>query len=91
MRVEQLYPFNSAMFRRIIEPYLGAEAVVWVQEETQNRGAWSYMLPILHEHLPDREIAYAGREPSASPATGSLRVHRKQQAAVVAEALGGPG
>jgi 2-oxoglutarate dehydrogenase E1 component len=90
VRVEQLYPFNSAMFRRIIEPYLGAETVVWVQEETKNRGAWSYMLPILREHLPDHEIAYAGREPSASPATGSLRAHRKQQAAVVAEALGGP-
>jgi 2-oxoglutarate dehydrogenase E1 component len=90
VRVEQLYPFNSAMFRRILEPYLGAEAVVWVQEETRNRGAWSYMLPILHEHLPDHEIAYAGRAPSASPATGSLRVHRKQQTDVVAEALGGP-
>ena len=90
VRVEQLYPFNSAMFRQIIEPYLGAQAVVWVQEETRNRGAWSYMLPLLHEHLPDHEIAYTGREPSASPATGSLRVHRKQQTAVVAEALGGP-
>jgi 2-oxoglutarate dehydrogenase E1 component len=91
VRVEQLYPFNSTLFRRIVEPYLGAEAVVWVQEETKNRGAWSFMLPILQENFPDHEIAYAGREPSASPATGSLRVHRKQQASVVAEALGGPG
>jgi 2-oxoglutarate dehydrogenase E1 component len=91
VRVEQLYPFNSAAFREILEPYLGARTAVWAQEETRNRGAWSYMLPILHEHLPGREIVYAGREPSASPATGSPRVHRMQQAAVVAEALGGPG
>jgi 2-oxoglutarate dehydrogenase E1 component len=89
VRVEQLYPFSSAMFRRIIKPYLGAQDVVWVQEETRNRGAWSYMRPILHEHLPDHEIVYVGRESSASPATGSLRVHRKQQAALVAEALEG--
>jgi 2-oxoglutarate dehydrogenase E1 component len=91
VRVEQLYPFNSAMFRRIIEPYLGGQDVVWVQEETRNRGAWSYMLPILHELLPGHEIGYTGREPSASPATGSLRAHRKEQTALVAEVLGGPG
>jgi 2-oxoglutarate dehydrogenase E1 component len=90
VRIEQLYPFNATMFRQIIEPYLKAETVAWVQEETRNRGAWSYMLPILQEHLPNHEIAYAGREPSASPATGSQRVHRNQQAAVVVEALGGP-
>jgi 2-oxoglutarate dehydrogenase E1 component len=90
VRVEQLYPFNATVFRQIIEPYLGAETVTWVQEETRNRGAWSYMLPILREHFPEHEITYAGREPSASPATGSLRVHRKQQTRVVAEALGGP-
>ena len=72
-----------------VEPYLGAQTVVWAQEETRNRGAWSYMLPILHEHLPGRDIVYAGRESSASPATGSLRVHRDQQATVVADALGG--
>jgi 2-oxoglutarate dehydrogenase E1 component len=90
VRVEQLYPFNSALFRGIVVPYLGAEVVVWVQEENRNRGAWSYMLPILQEHFPNREIAYVGRAPSASPATGSLRVHRQQQTAVVAEALGGP-
>jgi 2-oxoglutarate dehydrogenase E1 component len=90
VRVEQFYPFNAAVFRRIIEPYRGAREVVWVQEETRNRGAWSYMRPILHEHLPDHEIVYAGREPSASPASGSLRVHRKEQTAVVAAALGGP-
>jgi 2-oxoglutarate dehydrogenase E1 component len=89
VRVEQLYPFNGTLFRRVIEPYLGAQSVVWVQEETRNRGPWSYMLPILQEHFPGREISYVGREPSASPATGSLRVHRKQQSAVVAKALGG--
>ncbi len=91
VRVEQLYPFNSTMFRRVTEPYLSAETVVWAQEETGNRGAWGYVLPILQRHLPSHQITYAGREPSASPATGSLGVHRKQQAAVVAEALGGTG
>jgi 2-oxoglutarate dehydrogenase E1 component len=90
VRVEQLYPFNARLFRQVIEPYLGADTVAWVQEETRNRGAWSHIMPILQQHFPEHEITYAGREPSASPATGSLRAHRDQQSTVVAEALGGP-
>jgi len=60
---------------------------VWVQEETKNRGGWSFMLPRLLELFPYRKLRYVGREPSASPATGSLRIHREQQAKLVAEAL----
>jgi 2-oxoglutarate dehydrogenase E1 component len=89
VRVEQFYPFNEALFQRVITPYSGASQVVWVQEETKNRGGWYYMLPILQEQLPDREIRYVGRQPSASPATGSPRIHREQQAELVNEALTG--
>ncbi|MGH9434696.1 MAG: hypothetical protein ACRD17_05770 [Terriglobales bacterium] len=35
----------------------------------------------------ERALAYAGREAAASPATGSLRRHQKEQAAVAAAAL----
>jgi 2-oxoglutarate dehydrogenase E1 component len=87
VRIEQLYPFNEALFSRLVEPYRNAEEVIWAQEETKNRGAWSYMLQRLLELLPDRRIRYVGREPSASPATGSLRVHREQQEHLVRQAL----
>jgi 2-oxoglutarate dehydrogenase E1 component len=89
VRVEQLYPFNESLFQRVVKPYSSATHVVWVQEETKNRGGWFYMLPILQEQLPSREIRYVGRQPSASPATGSPRIHREQQAALVNEALTG--
>jgi 2-oxoglutarate dehydrogenase complex dehydrogenase (E1) component-like enzyme len=89
VRVEQFYPFNETLFQRVVKPYSGAVEVLWVQEETKNRGGWAYMLPVLQEQLSDHEIRYVGREPSASPATGSSRIHREQQAELVNEALTG--
>jgi 2-oxoglutarate dehydrogenase E1 component len=88
VRVEQFYPFHIELFRRIAKRYQSANQVVWVQEETKNRGGWSYMLPILYEEFAGKNIRYVGREPSASPATGSPGIHRAQQAAIVAEAIG---
>ena len=89
LRIEQFYPFNAELFRSLVEPHLGAKQMVWVQEETQNRGGWGYMLQRMMEMYPRRRLRYVGREPSASPATGSPRIHREQQAALVAEALHG--
>jgi len=87
VRVEQFYPFNDALLRALVKPHKGAEQVVWVQEETENRGGWSFMLPRLLELFPYRKLRYVGREPSASPATGSPRIHREQQAKIVVDAL----
>jgi 2-oxoglutarate dehydrogenase E1 component len=89
VRVEQFYPFHDQLFREVTERYTRAEEIVWVQEETKNRGGWGYMLPILQERFADHEVRYVGRDPSASPATGSLRLHREQQSALVKEALTG--
>jgi 2-oxoglutarate dehydrogenase complex dehydrogenase (E1) component-like enzyme len=37
--------------------------------------------------FPGSPVRYVGREPSASPATGSSSIHREQQAELVREAL----
>jgi 2-oxoglutarate dehydrogenase E1 component len=87
VRVEQFYPFNTGLFEEVVAPYRDAGEVLWVQEETRNRGGWSYMMPILQEHYPQTELRYVGRGPSASPATGSPGIHREEQAALVREAL----
>jgi 2-oxoglutarate dehydrogenase E1 component len=89
LRVEQFYPYNEALLRELVKPYKKAEQVLWVQEETANRGGWQFMLPRLLRLFSYRKLRYAGREPSASPATGSTRIHRDQQTALVAEALTG--
>jgi len=87
VRVEQFYPFNTELFERVVAPYRCAADIVWAQEETQNRGGWAFMMPRLLELFPDHPIRYVGREPSASPATGSTAIHKEQQAELVREAL----
>ncbi len=49
-------------------------------------GAWTYIEPRLRALL-GREIAYAGRNASASPAVGALAVHKREQACVIHEAF----
>ena len=67
--------------------------VVWCQEEPQNMGAWNFLDRRLEaalasiNHKAGRPI-YAGRPESAATATGSMKRHNEEQAALVAKALG---
>ena len=87
VRVEQFYPFHTELFERVVAPYRDATEIVWAQEETRNRGGWAFMMPRLMELFPDTPIRYVGRVESASPATGSSRIHREQQDELVRQAL----
>jgi 2-oxoglutarate dehydrogenase E1 component len=87
VRVEQFYPFNQGLFDSIVERYDDVREVVWAQEETENRGGWCFMRQRLQTAFPEQEVRYVGRAPSASPATGSPRVHREEQQAIVAAAV----
>ncbi|MGI8432234.1 MAG: 2-oxoglutarate dehydrogenase E1 component, partial [Chthoniobacterales bacterium] len=86
VRLEQLYPLATEKLREILQPFEALKQLVWCQEESQNMGAWSYIEPRLRK-LFGREIAYAGRNASASPAVGALAVHKREQACVIAEAF----
>jgi 2-oxoglutarate dehydrogenase E1 component len=87
LRVEQLYPFPEALLRQALERYPSAEELIWVQEEPANRGAWSFIEPRLRRIFPSRPPRYVGRRAAASAATGSLRKHREEQAAILRQAL----
>ena len=54
---------------------------MWVQEEPQNMGAWSYML----QHFTTVPLSVVSRSLSASPASGSPTVHAKRQEAIIDE------
>jgi len=86
IRIEQLYPLAEKKLRANINPYPKTAKLVWCQEESQNMGAWSFIEPRLRK-LFGRDIAYAGRDASASPAVGALTVHKREQACVTAEAF----
>jgi 2-oxoglutarate dehydrogenase E1 component len=88
VRLEQFYPWHEDRMREIAERYREVPAVVWAQEESQNRGGWSFVFPRLVELFPGKTIHYAGRPPSSSPATGSLRIHQREQEQLIRSALG---
>ena len=69
-----------------LEPFGRVRKIVWCQEESQNMGAWTFIEPRLRALL-GREIVYAGRNASASPAVGSLALHKREQACVINEAF----
>lgn len=91
VRVEQLYPFPEEEIRAAIERYPADAEVLWVQEESRNCGAWSYMEPLLREIIgPQRTVEYVGRGAAASPATGSYSIHRQERDEILNKALRQP-
>ncbi|HEY1187443.1 MAG TPA: 2-oxoglutarate dehydrogenase E1 component [Gemmata sp.] len=77
LRLEQLYPWPEAQLSAALSKYRRAREFVWVQEESQNMGGWSFVEPRLRAmNFP---FEYVGRDASASPATGSHHVHEREQ------------
>jgi 2-oxoglutarate dehydrogenase E1 component len=85
VRVEQFYPVPEEQLQRTLMRYRKAKEWVWAQEESQNNGAWSFMEPRLREF----GLEYVGRDASASPATGSKKVHEREQQELVEAAIRG--
>ncbi len=83
VRIEQLYPWPAEQLNLVLERYPKAEHV-WVQEESHNNGAWFFVEP----RLRDLGIAprYVGRDPSASPAVGSEKLHKFEQCDLIVRA-----
>jgi 2-oxoglutarate dehydrogenase E1 component len=88
VRIEQLYPFPEEQLQKVLARYAHkAREWVWAQEESHNMGAWSFVEPRLRSL--GCEVLYVGRDASASPATGSLQVHQREQKELVEAALRG--
>ena len=93
VRIEQLYPFPSEPLVARLKRMTNLEEVVWAQEEPKNNGAWSFVEPFIEECLADAGVKsdrarYAGRKASASTATGLMKRHQAEQAALISHALG---
>jgi 2-oxoglutarate dehydrogenase E1 component len=86
IRIEQLYPLAEKKLREMLKPFPKNAKYVWCQEEPENMGTWTFIEPRLRT-IFCTEIAYAGREASASPAVGALARHKREQARLVADAF----
>ena len=68
--------------------YPNAREVWWVQEEPSNMGAWAFVHERLRTLLGDRaELRHIARTASASPASGSTKIHDREQRELLTAAL----
>jgi 2-oxoglutarate dehydrogenase E1 component len=84
-RVEELYPFPADAVAQLVRD-TKASRIVWVQEEPQNQGAWSYIAPLIRE-ATGKEATYIGRPCAAATATGSGKHHAIEQRAIMDELI----
>lgn len=84
-RIEQLNPFPWQQLKENLDSYPNAKTIVWAQEEPLNAGAWTFTQPRIEtllnetEHHNHKHVMYAGRNPSASVATGLKASHVKEE------------
>jgi 2-oxoglutarate dehydrogenase E1 component len=88
IRIEQLYPLRKSELMEALRVYPQGTPVVWVQEEPRNMGAWSY----INQQLPGELLGLypwscVTRVRSSSPATGSEKRHKLEQAKLIKDAL----
>ncbi len=86
IRIEQLYPLDSAQLQTALEGYPKKTLCRWVQEETANGGAWQQIRDELAAQL-GHPLEYVGRRASASTASGSHRTHNEEQQHLIAQAF----
>jgi 2-oxoglutarate dehydrogenase E1 component len=84
-RLEQMHPFPWQQLKENLDMYPNAKTIVWAQEEPLNAGAWSFTQPRIETLLNEtqyhdrKHVMYAGRNPSASVATGLKANHTKEE------------
>ncbi len=74
VRVEQLFPLDKQGIIELVAKY-NAKELVWVQEEPENMGAWTFIL----SELRTLGIDVIAREASAATATGSSKNSAAEQ------------
>ncbi len=91
IRLEQLYPFAYDALEKELKQYSNAD-IIWCQEEPINMGYWQFVDRRIEQSLgavnhKTKRPVYIGRDAAASPATGHLATHNKQQADLIDRAL----
>ena len=79
VRIEQLYPFPKKQVEEVIASYPNAIQWLWLQEEPQNMGAWSF----IRDNITSVPIQVVSRLASGSPAVGLSKIHVQEQEEII--------
>lgn len=91
VRIEQLYPFPSDDFARMLAGFPHMKELIWCQEEPENQGAWHQIKHRFTRLLAENiTLGYAGRPKSAAPAVGQFSRHLAGQKRLLEQALLAP-
>ena len=85
VRLEQFYPFPEVQVRQILSRYSVAREWVWVQEESQNMGGWSFVEPRCAAWVTPSTMLAATPAPARRPAR--LKRTKREQEELVDVAL----
>ena len=77
VRIEELCPFPYDILRDVVTRYPNAQEWIWLQEEPENQGAFSYVQPKL-EALTNAKLRYVGRPPCPASAVGFPYLYRQE-------------
>jgi 2-oxoglutarate dehydrogenase E1 component len=84
-RIEELHPLPDQEITELFSRSKFSKTI-WVQEEPQNQGAWSYIAPRLKD-LTGMSPEYVGRQAAGETATGSAKHHAKQQKGIISDLI----
>lgn len=92
VRLEQLYPFPKEQLAKVLKQFPNAD-VAWVQEEHKNMGAYFFVEHRIEQTLESinhkcKRPIYIGRETSASPAVGYMKLHTQELQKLMTDAFG---
>ena len=79
VRFEQLYPIQNDKIEEIFAKYKNRKQLLWVQEEPENMGAWTFIL----RNFRDTGIQVIAAVASGTPAPGSHKMFEKNQNNVI--------
>lgn len=80
IRLEQLYPLPLTHLEAALDHVPDGTSVVWVQEEPSNMGAAQFIKVNFGDSLFGRwPLSFITRAESASPSTGSKKMHKIEQ------------
>ena len=88
VRLEQLYPWPADELKAVLDRYRSAREWVWVQEESQNMGAWTFVAPRLQELLGVARPPTSAATPAPARPPARKLVHDREQAEIVEAAIG---
>jgi 2-oxoglutarate dehydrogenase E1 component len=88
LRLEQLYPMPDTILQSALAGFRDGTPAIFVQEEPENMGAWRTLRARFVQTIVGR-FPFSGifRPASASPASGSARIHKQEQAQLVEQAF----